>query len=82
MLTAREKKIVINLLEDKIDIFERHIRKFNKDYNQYKNRRNWIPGITLGSDDSDYVKELERQIELEEKKISDYKHIIEEICSG
>ena len=81
-LTIKEKLLLKNLLEDKIDIFERHVRKFNKDYDHYKDRQNWIPGMKLGSDNSDYVKEIKRQIELETTKINEYKTLVEKIING
>ena len=77
--TAREKQIICNLLADKIDIAERHIRKFKKDEKRYVERRNWIPGEELGSDDSNYAKEIKRQIELENKKIDEYTTIIDKV---
>ncbi len=79
MFTDKEKQTIIYLVADKIDICERHIRKFNKDAKKYAERRNWIPGEELGSDDSNYAKEIRRQISLEQKKIDDYNTIIEKV---
>ena len=76
-LTNREFEIVNNLLKDKIDICERHIKKFEKDYKYYtEDRAKWIPGEKLGSPDSAYAKEIERQIQLEKNKISEYLNIV------
>lgn len=80
MLTKKEKLIIINLLRDKIDLAEKHIKKLNKDYKYYTEERSrWIPGETLGSKDSNYAKEIKRQIDLENKKIEEHINIIEKI---
>ena len=77
MLTDREKLIIKNLLADKIDLAEKHIKRFKKDYKYYTgDRMNWIPGEKLGSEDSNYAKEIRRQITLEEDKINEYNNII------
>lgn len=80
MLTEDEKKIIINLLADKVDLAEKKIRKFNKDYRFYtEDRANWIPGEKLGDPESNYAKEIKRQIRLEEEKINKYSIIIDKV---
>lgn len=82
MLNEREKNILINLLADKIDLSEKHIKKLNKDYKYYtEDRAKWIPGTELGSKDSNYAKEIERQIKLEKNKIVEYNSIVEKILN-
>ena len=80
--TEKEKTFLKNLVEDKIDIAERNIRRFNKDYKHYQERMNWIPGIQYGSNDSKYIAELKRQIMLEENKIAEYKELVGKIING
>lgn len=76
----KEQLIITNLLADKIDLSEKKIKKLKKDYKYYtEERANWIPGETLGSKDSNYAKEIKRQIELEENKISELKTIINKV---
>lgn len=80
--TAKEQLFLKNLVEDKIDLAEKHIKKFERDYKYYtEDRAKWIPGTTLGSPDSNYAKEIRRQIDLEKNKISEYAAIIEKILA-
>lgn len=83
MLTENEKAIIINLIADKIDLLEKHIKKLNKDYKYYTEvRSNWIPNEKLGDENSNYANEIKRQIELEEYKITKYNNIIEKVLNG
>ena len=79
MFNANEKLFLSNLVADKIDLCEKHIKKFNRDYKYYVNRLDWLPGETLGSTNSDYAKEIKRQIEIEENKIKEYYNLIDKI---
>ena len=80
--TAKEQLFLKNLVEDKIDLAEKRIKKFERDYKYYtEERAKWIPGTTLGSSDSNYAKEIRRQIDLEKNKISEYVAIIEKILA-
>ena len=82
-LTESEKTIIINLIKDKIDLAEKHIKKLNKDYKYYTEvRSNWIPGEKLGSETSDYANEIRRQIKLEENTIDKYNNIIKKVLNG
>lgn len=82
-LSSREKMIIINLINDKIDICQRHIRKFEKDYKWYTgDRMNWLGDEKLGSVNSKYAKEVKRQIDLENKKIEEYREIISKVNNG
>lgn len=80
MFTKKEKIILVNLVNDKIDICERHIRKFEKDYKYYtEDRAKWIPGEKLGDPDSKYAQEIKRNIEFEYSKIDTYKELVRKI---
>ena len=80
MFTNEEKTILINLVNDKIDICERHIKKFEKDYKYYtEDRARWVPDATLGSKDTPYAKEIMRQIDLEKDKIDKYNNLVNKI---
>ena len=79
-LTVKEKQIIFNLISDKIDLCQRHIKKFDKDLKYYLyDRANWIPGEKLGDANSKYAKEIARQIDLESKKIDEYNEIIQKV---
>lgn len=79
-LLDNEKLIIKNLLADKVDLAERHIKKLNKDYKYYtEERANWIPGMNIGDPNSKYAKEIKRQITLEEDKIKKYNNIIRKV---
>ena len=82
MFTEKEKVLLKNLVADKILISERQIKRFNKDYKFYKDRMNWIPGQTLGSEDSNLVKEIKRQISIEQNKINEYNNLIAKIMEA
>lgn len=78
--TVREQIFLKNLVQEKIDYSERKIKKFEKDYKYYtEDRMNWIPGEKLGSENSEYAKEIKRQIGLEQDKISGYEEVIRKI---
>ena len=82
LLTDDEKRIIVNLINDKIDLAEKHIKKLNKDYRYYAEvRMNWIPDEKLGSETSDYANEIRRQIKLEEDKINKYNNIIKKVLN-
>lgn len=81
-LNIEDKLLVRNLLLDKIDLSEKHIKRLKKDYKYYTEERiNWIPDTILGSPNSNYAKELLRQISIEEQLIVRYNLIIEKIMS-
>lgn len=82
MFTEKEKALLKNLVADKILISERQIKRFNKDYKFYKDRMNWIPGQTLGSEDSNLVKEIKRQISIEQNRINEYNNLIAKIMEA
>lgn len=78
--TVREQIFLKNLVQEKIDYSERKIKKFEKDYKYYtEDRMNWIPEEKLGSENSEYAKEIKRQIGLEQDKISGYEEVIRKI---
>lgn len=82
-ITDEEKTIIVNLINDKIDLAEKHIKKLNKDYKYYTEvRSNWLPDEKLGSETSDYANEIRRQIKLEEDKIDKYNNIIKKVQNG
>lgn len=81
-LTVKEQMILKNLVGDKIDLAEKKIKKFEKDYKYYTvDRANWIPGEKLGDPNSNYAKEIKRQIKLEQDKISEYQELINKIMA-
>ena len=83
LLTDAEKTIIVNLINDKIDLAEKHIKKLNKDYKFYTEvRANWIPDEKLGDESSAYANEIRRQIKLEEDKINKYNNIIKKVQNG
>ena len=80
--TVKEQIFLKNLIADKIDLAEKKIKKFERDYKYYTvDRANWIPGEKLGDENSDYAKEIRRQIKLEKEKIEEYEILIKKILA-
>ena len=62
MFSEKEKTLLINLIADKVDLAQRHVKKLNKDYKYYAEERSRsIFGETLMTEYLNCVKEIERQ---------------------
>lgn len=81
-ITDEEKIIIVNLINDKIDLAENHIKRLNNEYKYYIEIADWLPGEKLGDESSARANEIKIQIKLEEDKIDKYNNIIKKVQNG
>ena len=81
-ITDEEKTIIVNIINDKIDLVEKHIKRLNKEYKYYIEIADWLPGEKLGDESSARANEIKIQIKLEEDKIDKYNNIIKKVQNG